>query len=159
MIPTIIILALAFYWLLIETDYLRVNLLAQPVDYRKLWLETFDEYYHNLEGLLTDKHEYNEDYIHYTPHGYTIVQSLKNKAKSNGTYQILLSPCVEDTLCGKDWLDKHWNDLADYKPEIYLAIGDIKYNMTVRNPEIIKDVMRVNRLSRKEVRELMPSIS
>jgi len=43
MIATILIVSLAFYWLLLETDWLRIRLLygaiAQIIEYRKSWEE------------------------------------------------------------------------------------------------------------------------
>jgi len=41
MIPSIIIISLAMYWLLLETDCLRIRLMiGEPVEYeRKSWLE------------------------------------------------------------------------------------------------------------------------
>jgi len=151
MIPTIIILLGALYWLLRETDYLRVRLLVgEPIDLGKLWIDTFVP----LVGLRTLKYGLSEhEHIaswRDNPVGYVIRQSLNGKARTNGHYEILVSPCVEDVLCGKKWVDKHWNDLADYKPEVFMAIGGVRYNMTIKKPEIIKDVMRVNHLSKKQ---------
>lgn len=40
--------------------------------------------------------------------------------------------------------------LADYKPQVELAIAGVRYNMTIKQPAIIKDVMRVNHLTRKQ---------
>jgi hypothetical protein len=150
MLATIIIVCSAFYWLLVETDYLRVNLNSASIDYRQTWLDTFTDYgiYYSAYGY-TDIAPCDHDIEPHKPQGYSIREALKGVARVNGTYEIIVSP-NSDVICGRDWLDAHWNDLKDYKPEVYLKLGGIRYNMTIRQPAIIKDVMKVNKLTRQQ---------
>ncbi|KKN18459.1 hypothetical protein LCGC14_0955680 [marine sediment metagenome] len=81
--------------------------------------------------------------------GYRVLKTLQRVSKLYGLYDICLSPNT-DTLCGKKWLDKHWNDLADYQPKVEMNIGGVRYKMTIKQPSILKDVMRVNKLTKKQ---------
>lgn len=66
------------------------------------------------------------------------------------TYDIILSLGIEGVLCGWEWLDEHCGDMVDYKPTVYMTIGGVKYSMTIKQPAIIKDIMRVNHLTKKQ---------
>lgn len=161
MLATILIVSLAFYWLLRETDYFRIHLIRGPIAsfplsepwLTGLWLHTFEPLVGAMalnNGLLP--REYCS--YHPEPTGYTIKHSLNGRARTNGHYEIILSPNVEGLLCGGAWLSEHWNDLKDYNPEVYMSIGNVRYNMTIKQPSIIKDIMRVNKLSKREIQAL-----
>lgn len=138
MIPTIIILLGALYWLLKETDYLRVRLLvgaeSKPkyARYKAYNSLTKRKYYDG--GTLHEGNNYPEGY---SPNG-------------EPEYQIVLNPGIDNILCGWDWLNYHVADMVDYQPKVEMAIGGVRYNMTIKQPAIIKDVMRVNHLTRKQ---------
>jgi len=51
-------------------------------------------------------------------------------------------------LCGLDWLNNTMHVIPEYK--IYMAIGGCRYNMTIKKDNVLKDVMRVNRLTKKQ---------
>ncbi len=156
MIATILIVSLAFYWLLRETDYFRIHLIRGPyiIDYRAKWLETFEPYgFSYSETPLTIEDEIESRHYHPEITGYRIRQSLDGRAKTRDTYEVLLSPNVEP-MCGNNWLDENWNNLKDYSPRIYMSIGNVRYDMTIKKPEIIKDIMRVNHLTKREIQAL-----
>ena len=151
MIISLLVILAAFYWLLRETDYLRVRFLAYgDIDYGKLWIDTFVPLcgLQTLQNGLTE-HEPISSY-HEPPTGYVIRECLKGTAKTNGHYEILVSPGINELLCGKAWVEEHWNDLKDYKPEIFVNMGGVRYNMTINKPEVIKDIMKANKISRAQ---------
>lgn len=138
MLATIFITGIALYWLLIETDYLRVRLLvgnSKKPKYARysVWNSA------SRKTLKADylKHKGNNFPADYSPNG-------------EPEYQILLSPGIDNVLCGFDWLDKHCADLVDYSPDVSMHIGGVRYSMTIKEPAIIKDIMRVNKLTRKQ---------
>ncbi len=65
-------------------------------------------------------------------------------------YTIVLSPGIDGVLCGYTWLDNHCADLVDYEPEVNMHIGGVRYSMHIKQPSIIKDIMRVNKLTKKQ---------
>jgi hypothetical protein len=136
MIPTIIILLGALYWLLRETDYLRVRLLvgelAKPKYARYKAYNGF-----NKRSEYTRLHEGNNYSEGYSPNG-------------EPEYIVVLNPGIKDVLCGWEWVDKHCAAMVDYQPKVEMQIGGVRYNMTIKQPAIIKDVMRVNHLTRKQ---------
>ena len=139
MIPTIIILLGALYWLLRETDYLRVRLLvgepAKPKYAR----------YKAYNMMRKGKPSWNDSPLYEGnnyPEGYS--------PNGEPEYIVVLNPGIKDVLCGWEWLDKHCASMVDYQPKVEMAIGGVRYNMTIKQPTIIKDVMRVNHLTRKQ---------
>ena len=46
-------------------------------------------------------------------------------------------------LPGIDWLYKHEHDLDGWQPTIGFSSNGVKYHMTIRNPKIIKDIVKV----------------
>ncbi len=153
MLLSLLSIGLAFYWLLVETDYLRIRLLAgRDIDYGKLWIETFGHFVSGgLVRALTEQGEapfFKRDVI-----GYRIIQSLNGKGAKDAnadTYDIMVSPGIKEILCGGAWLNSHWNDLKDYQPQFELVVGGNRYNMTIRKPSVLAEVMKVNKLSRQE---------
>lgn len=135
MIATIIIVSLAFVYLLIETDFLRVHLLIgkdKPPKYARY--KVYNSLSRKQGSFLRDGNNYPEGY---SPNG-------------EPEYTVILNPGVNDVLCGWDWLDIHCASMVDYHPEVYLHIGGVRYTMTIKQPAIIKDVMRANKLNKKQ---------
>lgn len=66
-------------------------------------------------------------------------------------YDIVLSPGVDNVLCGWDWLNQHCADMVDYQPHVTMNIAGVRYNMTVKQPAILKDVMKANKLTKREL--------
>ena len=138
MLATLIIIWLSLVWLGYETDWMRVRLpsgvaikpkYARYVAYNKLrgtqtWRDTT---IHSGGNLPAD----------YSPNG-------------EPEYTIILSPGIKDILCGWRWLDEHCADMVDYQPQVFMTVGNIRYTMTIKQPSIIKDIMRVNRLTKKQ---------
>lgn len=141
MIMTLLTIALAFYWLLRETDYLRVRLLIgadKPPKYARYKAYTaLTKRKTNLEFL----HKGNNYPEGYTPNG-------------EPEYTIILNPGIDDVLCGWDWLDKHCADLVDYTPKVDLKLGGVSYSMTIKpagiEQGVMDKVMKVNKLSKQE---------
>uniref|UniRef100_A0A6M3IDV6 Uncharacterized protein n=1 Tax=viral metagenome TaxID=1070528 RepID=A0A6M3IDV6_9ZZZZ len=137
MIVAITIIGLAFYWLLLESDYLRIRLMiGEPSTPKYARYKAYNamskrKYY---SGSI---HEGNNYPVDYSPNG-------------EQEYTIVLNPGIDNILCGWEWLDKHCADLVDYQPDIYLETGGVRYSMTIKQPSILKDVMRVNKLTKKQ---------
>ena len=131
----LLILIGAFIWLGYETDWMRVRLLA------------------GAEKHIAE---------------YVVCQSLKGNRSgtylrvgtNDGTgnhpfsevthYQVFVHPGITDILCGWDWLDKHCGDLVDYQPKVTMSMAGVRYNMTIKDTSIIKDIMKANKLTRKQ---------
>lgn len=139
MIVSIIIILASFYWLLRETDYLRVKLLAG--------LEATPKYarYKAYNILKSRKPNWRDTAIHEGdnyPAGYS--------PNGEPEYNIVLTPGINNILCGWDWLNKHVADMVDYQPKVEMTTGGVKYNMTIKQPAIIKDIMKANHLTKKQ---------
>lgn len=65
-------------------------------------------------------------------------------------YDIILNPGIRGVLCGWGWLNRHCADLVNYKPEVFMTIGNVRYTMTIERLAIIKDIMKANHLTRKQ---------
>ncbi len=139
MISAIVIIGLAFLWLLYETNYMRVRLLvgdrvipkyARYAVYNKLG---------NKKPAWSDTTLYTGGNLpaDYSPNG-------------EPCYTIVLNPGIDNVLCGFDWLNEHCAAMVDYQPEVFMHIGGVRYQMTIKQPSIIKDIMRVNKLSKQE---------
>ena len=135
MITTLIIIALAFYWLLSETDYLRIRLLIG--DDKPKHLARYKAY-----NSLKKKKYYNVPIYS----GGNTDDFLSTEI----TYDVVLAPGITEPLCGWDWLDKHCADLVGFENKVYLAIAGVKYDMTIKSPSILNEVMKVNKLNKKE---------
>ncbi len=127
-----------FGWLLYETDWLRVNLMA---DRAKPKYAQFKAY--NI--MRRRKVNYGDTPIYEggnLPEGYT--------PDGEPTYTIILGLGIGGVLCGWDWLNKHCADLIDYQPKVEMAMGGVRYNMTIKQPAVIKDIMRANKMTKKQ---------
>ena len=120
MIISILVILCAFYWLLKETDYLRVRFVAygsieqEPV-IRKAWDE-----------IQTD------------------ILNLPDK------YQPfwIKHPENMQPLCGLEWLENNTHIIPEYK--IQLNMYGVRYKMTVKQASVIKDVMKVNKITKAQ---------
>lgn len=128
------LIVLSFYWLLYETDYLRIRLLVGELSKPK-----YARYkaYHLKTGYNDSIHEGNNYPEGYSPNG-------------EPEYSIYLSVGIDNILCGWERLDKHCADLVDYKTQVQMNMGGVRYNMTIKSPSIIKDIMRANHLTKKQ---------
>ena len=135
MILTILWLIIGLAWLLYETDYMRVRLLTgieKPVKYAQ---------YKAFNSLTKKKLYWSVPLLH---HG-------SNAEEPEGVmYEVILAPGITEPLCGWNWLDKHCADLVGFEHKVYLAIAGVKYDMTIKSPSILNEVMKVNKLSKKE---------
>ncbi len=145
MIATILIVSLAFYWLLRETDYFRIHLIRGTIPVKAKAYAAYDVY-----NSMTQKKIYKVK-VHT---GGNVPDDLQYNESPYHTYNIVLSPGIDNVLCGFDWLDKHVADLENYNPKVYMSIGNVRYDMTIKKPEIIKDIMRVNHLTKREIQAL-----
>ena len=135
MIPTILAIILSFYWLLRETDFLRVRLQigADKIEPPK------PARYVAYNSMTKKKH-------------YTVeLRTGSNVEEPDGpTYTVVFNPGITEPLCGWDWLDKHVGDLVDYQPRVQMAIGGVQYDMTIKASGVMDQVMRANKLSKQE---------
>ena len=162
MIGCLIVFALAYFWLLLETDFLRVRLICGKIP-AKISIKLLPSpkpvlllpigitrpkaaRYQVFNCLRPSK---NLDPIH---EGSNIPED-KEKDFEVTTYQIYLSPGIEP-MCGYEWLDKHCADVLDFQQSIEMNLGNVRYTMTIKKPEVIKDIMRVNKLSKSEKSKL-----
>jgi len=133
----VLIISLSFTWLLWETDCLCIRLLvgelAKPKYARYEVYNSFSKrkYY---TSRLRDGGNLPADY---SPNG-------------EPCYQIILNLGIKDILCGWEWLDEHCADMVDYQPDLQMNLGGIRYNMTIKQPSILKDVMKANKLTKKQ---------
>jgi len=138
MILALLVIALAFTWLLYETDFLRVRL---PVGKVKPKYAKYEVY-----NMLRKRKVYWNETVLYKGGNLPVDHSPDGEP----CYQIILNPGIKNVLCGWDWLNEHCADMVDYQPKVEMAIGGVRYNMTIKQPAIIKDIMRVNKLTKKQ---------
>ncbi len=138
MITALTIISLAFTWLLYESDWLRVNL----AELAKLNCAGYRFYSTLSRGKYHGKAEHRGGNIEWVYNDYP-----KN---GNKIYDIIVSPGINNVLCGWEWLDKHCADLVDYQLGIEMNMGGVRYKMHIKAPNILKDVMKANRLSKAE---------
>jgi hypothetical protein len=170
MIVSIIIIISALIWLGIESDWLMVNLVINSnqenhkfcIWYPGLWIKTFKEYMPN-NNYLPNCFSYNihqfiaePDYSEKTKYEGYVFQTKENRYKGYRHFHIIelgaglynnIIQGFEPVICGIKWLDKHWNDLADFEPQIELLSGNgYKQTMTFRTNEdsIIKQAIKNN---------------
>lgn len=140
MIISLSIIILALAWLLYETDYMRGRL---PVGEAKPCPSYAS--YTAYSILRKGKPNWNETALHKGnnfPEGYS--------PNGEPEYTIILNPGITNVLCGWEWVDEHCADMVNYMPEVFMTIGNVRYNMTIKQPSIIKDIMRVNKLTKKQ---------
>ena len=120
MIVTILIVSLAFYWLLYETDYLRVRLLCGA------YIQII-EYQHQSWEEIEPK-----------------IKSMPDRFKPFWyKYPEHMHP-----LCGMDWLENTQHAIPEY--HFYMTIGGCRYTMNIKKDNVLKDVMRVNHLTKQQ---------
>lgn len=122
MIPSLIVIGIAFIWMLKESDFLRVRLLVGNVPELELPLER-----KSWEDILEDKPSY---------------RYLPNFLRMNNGFEYFAP------LCGWDWLRDTMHVIPE--PKVEMQIGGVRYSMTIKQPTIIKDVMRVNKVNKKQ---------
>ncbi len=127
MIATIIIVSLALYWLALETDYLRINLMIPLCENGACC------HWHMPDTAVDD------DMRHELIRSWTNLDKLTRARFLSGE---------ESPLCGWGYAYQYRNYAPDCKVE--MSIGNIRYNITFRDTKVIKDVMRVNHLTRKQ---------
>lgn len=144
MIPTLIIIGLAFIRLGYETDWMRVRLLVGPhapviEQPNPQWLEQFNIRKERFIAPLDYSSSPN------AKKGYIVYQTFINRTSdARHKYLIQLSPNT-NSLVSKQWLDEHWNDLADYHPTVELYFGNgYRQTFTLKKPELIKQIIKIN---------------
>ena len=112
MVYSIILVAIAFYWLLKETDYLRVKLPigAIPV------IEIAEPIYKTWQELAPNSYQVKHWHPFFIRH-----------------------PEFMNPLCGLDWLENTMHIVPEYK--IVLEHSGVKHTMTIQDPSIIKNVV------------------
>ena len=128
MILSLILLIIAFTWLLKETDYLRIKLLSGlcfiPGDCCKWRLP---------DSAVTD--DMKRDLINSWTH---LPKEIKCRFLDG----------IESPLCGWGYAYQY----RDYEPEclVEMNIGNVRYKMTIKTSDVLTKVMKVNRLSKAE---------
>jgi len=134
MLLGIALLIIGFAWLLFETRGLTIRLPfgAEP----KVILPARYVAYAGLKKRKT----------------YDIVlhRGANTEESTGPLYTVVLDPGITEPLCGWDWLDKHVGDLVDYQPRVQMELGGVRYDMTIRAPSVLTEVMKVNKLSKAE---------
>jgi hypothetical protein len=138
MIATLIIITLAFIWLLYETNFLTVQLPTGKIKEPKYARYKVYQVLKNRKPKFSDTVIYSGDNYpeDYSPNG-------------EPEYQVIVSPGVDNVLCGFDWLNEHCADMVDYQPDVSMHIGGVRYSMKIKEPAVIKDIMKVNKLTKK----------
>ena len=54
----------------------------------------------------------------------------------------LISKTIKEPICGWQWVYQHLHDLDGWQPRIELDYGGVKFNMTVKNPEVLRDIIK-----------------
>lgn len=136
MIGCLIVVGLAFVWLGYETEWMTVRLPCGAIPIRSA-----------------------QYIVHYT----------LGRSKWNGncrvggtvrnfdkTYDIFLSPGIDNILCSWEWLDEHCADLVDYQPLLEISAYGVTHKMHIKTPttNLLKDIskatMKVSRTERKQ---------
>jgi len=137
MLVSLILIILSFSWLFYETKCFSVRL---PYGKDKPKLARYKVYH-----ILKNRKPNGKDSIIHEggnlPEGYS----------SNGepVYNIILSPAIEP-MCGYDWLNQHCADMVGFENKIEMNLANVRYKMTIKEPSILNDVMRVNRLTKQQ---------
>jgi hypothetical protein len=122
------IILTAFCWLLVETDYLRVRL---PVGI--LYEIGASCQWHLPDDAVTD--DMKQELLN-------LWSKLPKEVKAK------FAQGLESPLCGWGYAYQYRNLTPECAVE--MTIGNVRYNMTIKQPSIIKDVMRVNHLTNKQ---------
>lgn len=112
MLLSLISIAIAFYWLCLETNGLSVRLLVGPF---------------KVAGL-------SRAAIH------RLADSI-NWVNKNGDFKGLVVEWIAP-LCGWEWVNKHLHDLDSYNPIVEIKAFGIDYKMRFKNPgkKFMRDV-------------------
>lgn len=94
MIPCLIVVALTFAWMLYESDWLRINLLAEPVTAKTIRL-----YRHNGQSEVVGFNRLENGYL----------------CRKTDT---IFSACITEPICGWDWLLNRNHPLVEYRISI-----------------------------------------
>lgn len=115
MILSLIIIALAFYWMLWETDYLRVRLLVGAIPQSELLVyKTWDELRETI-GIIPNKQK---------PFWFKYPENMQ-------------------PLCGLNWLETTEHIVPEYK--IVLISESSKITMRTNSIPVLRDCFRVYR--------------
>ena len=144
-ILTYVIFCLSFLWLAYETDWLTIRLVYDTTPKPRARYRVYQS--------LTKRMGYG-DGIH-EGQNYKDGNNEPRYSQGDIDYKVFLSPGVDDVLCGFDWLDKHFDSMVNYQPQVEMNIGNVHYQMTIKKPELIKDIMRANKMTRRQVAELV----
>lgn len=143
MFITFIIFIPFFIWLLKETNWLRINLCYIPEPKQAIY-----RIHYKLKGKAKD-----DAIIRGNLPNIDSIHSTRWLDDTIAQYDVYLSPGINNVLCGWQWLDAHCADQIDYTPKVYLATGNgVRYTMTIKQPEIIPAIMKVNRMTSKQKR-------
>ena len=126
----------AFYWLGRETDWLRIRL---PMGADVPALLPGPAQYVAYNALRKAKR-----------YSVEIHRGSNQEIPTGPTYHVVLNPGVDEPLCGWDWLDKHVGDLVNYQPRVQMEMAGVRYDMTIKAPGILDQVMKANKLSKQE---------
>ena len=118
MLFTIIIIGIALVWLMRETNNLKVHLLVGP---------------------------YHAPIVYQYEDWETIKTRLENMPRKAMPSYIRL-PESYTPLCGWDWLENRQHVIPVNK--IQLDFGTRRYDMTVNDPDKLKDIIKVNTVRR-----------
>lgn len=136
MLGLLIVMPIVFYWLLRETDYLRVRLMVgdsvAPKYARYAAYQILGARKPGGSGAYHRGDNYPPDF---SPNG-------------EPEYKIVLSPGIDNVLCGWLWLDKHCADHVDYTPTVQMDAHGVKYSMTIKSPAIIPDIVKANKVTK-----------
>lgn len=139
MLISLFLFALSYYWLLRETDWLRVRLLVG-----KEKPKVFAQYkaYNSFKKKKTYEVE-----LHFG-------SNSEEPTPDMICYNVVLDPGITEPLCGWAWLDKHCADMVDFTPNVYLDMVGVRYNMTIKpqgvSEGILGKVMKVNKVSKQQ---------
>ena len=143
MIPTLIWILILFLWLGYETDWFTIRLESYGYQLANKRPKHFADYEAHNSFKKSVKNYWNIPILHSGG-------NCDASQVSEVTYHIVLDPGINEPLCGWDWLDKHCADLVGFEHKVQLAIAGVRYDMTIKAPSILNEVMKVNKLSKKE---------
>ncbi len=140
MIELLITLIGAFTWLGYETNWLTVRL---PHGEAKPKQAGYRFYSTLSKGKYHVKADHKGGNIEWSTYGDMPLNGHK-------VYDIIVSPGISVVLCGWDWLDQHCADMVDYQPKVELMTGGVHYKMTIKARNILNEVMKANKLTKKD---------
>lgn len=139
MLATIIIITICLAWLGHETEWLTLRL---PVGKVKPKYARYQVYH-----IIRNRKAGPKDIKVYE--GGNLPEDHNLNLSEIPCYQIVLSPGIEP-MCGYEWLNKHCADMVDYQPKIEMNIANVRYKMTVKQPSVLAEVMKANKLTKQQ---------